>query len=110
MNVESLMAEPWNWIGPNEVRDPEGAYFEKRVLELPDFFVAGRTREEVEGEALEALKAFLQSFLDRNELPPRPGQWVIVAHGQVADPAPEPEKSVNAGEPGVFPELEAATA
>ena len=112
MNIENLMSQSWTWTGPTEVQDPDGTFFELRVAELPDFFVACRTREEVEAEAAEALRAFLQSYLDRDELPPIPGQWQIlhVEVGPAVDYPTEAGRSINYGKPWSFPELEAATA
>jgi predicted RNase H-like HicB family nuclease len=54
-------------------RDEHGnEWWEIRIEELPDFFVAARTRDEAIAEAAPALAAFLESYLGRGELPPLP--------------------------------------
>jgi predicted RNase H-like HicB family nuclease len=80
--LADLMHLPWGWQGPTEVREPgEEPYFEIRIRELPDYFVAGRTREEVLTACAPALRAFLQSYLDADEMPPLPANpepsWLV---------------------------------
>ncbi len=76
MRLDDLIQMPWSWLGPTEVPvDEGGPCYELRIAELPDFFVAGETREEVYAEAPEALRSFLLSYLERNEVPPLPGGW-----------------------------------
>jgi hypothetical protein len=72
MTVSEMLRLPWHWHGPFEVRDPFGSvHFELRIRELPDFFVAG-TRDGVLAECAEALAAYLQSYVDHQEVPPLP--------------------------------------
>jgi predicted RNase H-like HicB family nuclease len=82
MTVNEMLRLRWSWQGPIEVQDPgEGSFFELRVVELPEFFVAGKTREEVLAESGPALRTFLQSYLDAGETPPLPENremtWVV---------------------------------
>ena len=72
MGLDELMGMPWSWQGPREVTEDGQTHWELTVRELPDFFVAGRSREEVLVEALPALTAFLGSYLENNETPPLP--------------------------------------
>lgn len=73
MTLGDLMRLGWGWQGPVEVREPgEEPYFEIRIRELPEFFVAGRTREEALAGSGRALQAFLQSYLDAGDTPPLP--------------------------------------
>jgi predicted RNase H-like HicB family nuclease len=69
--LDELMDLPWTWQGPREVRD-DGTHWEIQVAELPDFFVAGESYDEVLRELPTALRAFLASYLDRGETPPIP--------------------------------------
>jgi predicted RNase H-like HicB family nuclease len=100
MTVGDMMHLGWTWQGPLEVREPgEDPYFEIRIRELPEFFVAGRTREEVLVASAGALRAFLQSYLDADTTPPLPANqqpsWLIGsaiisrAHVFPREPAPE---------------------
>jgi predicted RNase H-like HicB family nuclease len=66
------MSWPWSWVGPSRHRDARGTYYEMRIRELSDFFVAGRTRNEVVTEAAAALRAFLSSYVEAGEVPPMP--------------------------------------
>ena len=83
MTLDELMGLPWTWIGPRRVVDPdEGEYFELRVAELPDFYVAESTAMEARQEANPALRAFLASYTDAGEDPPVPTpspfwQWLV---------------------------------
>ena len=82
MELNKLTHLPWGWQGPTEVRQPGTAsYFEIRIRELPDFFVAGATREEALAQSGPALRAFLQSYVDNGEIPPLPADrrptWLL---------------------------------
>jgi predicted RNase H-like HicB family nuclease len=82
MTMNELLQLPWRWRGPSQVQDAgEDPHFELQIEELPEFFVAGATREEVLAAARPALRAFLQSYLDRGEEPPMPAgrtpSWLI---------------------------------
>lgn len=73
MTLGDMMGLRWGWQGPNEIREPgEEPYFELRIRELPEFFVAGQTREEVLAAAGPALQAFLESFTEAGTRPPLP--------------------------------------
>jgi predicted RNase H-like HicB family nuclease len=77
-----MMRLRWGWQGPTEVREPnEDPFFEIRIRELPDFFVAGKTREEVLVASAPALRAFLESYTDAGEMPPLPEDrqlsWIV---------------------------------
>lgn len=97
MTVSEMLAQPWNWQGPKHVADQDGtAHYEMRIAELPDFFVACRTRDEVFAELLPALEAYLHSFIDRGETVPRPvasGTWQFVLPQR---PQTEVDKPVSA--------------
>lgn len=72
MTLDDMVALPWSWEGPREVQDDGNTYFELVIRELPDFFVAGKSRDEVLAEAVPALTEFLRSYLDNHEVPPLP--------------------------------------
>ncbi len=82
MTLDEMMGLAWGWMGPAEVHESGGTpHFEIRIRELPDFFVAGRSREEALAGSRPALRAFLQSYLDHGEAPPLPARrtvsWVV---------------------------------
>ena len=81
MTLNELITMSWTWRGPIEVRDGDTVHYEMRIEELPDFFVAGQSAEEVLDEAKPALETFLTSYLERNETPPMPGhtRWIFLA-------------------------------
>ncbi len=83
--VDLLTKMPWTWRGPIEVDDEEVAYYELRIAELPDFFVAGSSPSEVNAEREEALRAFLASYVERGEAPPLEHARLTIVH----DPPPE---------------------
>jgi predicted RNase H-like HicB family nuclease len=102
VSVESLMKKPWTRVGPTKVEDPEGTYFEIRIDELPDFFVAGLTPEEAISEFPDALRAFILSYLHRDEFPPLPEpKWQIaeVACRPLYDPQAAADRSAPEGTP-----------
>ena len=70
--IDKLMECRWTWQGPTMRQQDGEASFEMRIQELPDFFVAARTRDGVQMEMEDALRAFLLSYLDRGESPPVP--------------------------------------
>ena len=73
--LAELINQPWSWVGPTRISDPEsGDYFELRIRELPAFLVAGKTRDETLGEAMDALEALLENYLERKEAPPLPAK------------------------------------
>jgi len=78
--LEAFTRLPWTWLGPTEVREDDGIHYEMRVAELPNFFVAGESQEEVQSEREDALHAFLASYVERDETPPYRPTWVVVPH------------------------------
>ena len=94
MTVTDMLAQPWNWQGPKRITEQDGSeHYEMRIEELPDFFVAGTTREEVFAELLPALSAYLHSFIDRGETVPSPtasGTWQFVVPQRPAADAKRP--------------------
>ena len=72
MKIDELVELPWTWEGPNHIREGGNETFEYRVKELPDFFVLGESPQEARREAVPALRAFLQSYLENGEVPPVP--------------------------------------
>lgn len=81
MAISEMLAQPWNWQGPKRVLDEAGEHYEMRIAELPDFFLAAKTREELFTELLPALGAYLHSFVDRGETVPSPaasGTWRFI--------------------------------
>jgi hypothetical protein len=73
MSLDDMLQLSWTWDGPRRVESTEdGSYYEIRVKELPEFFVAGATADEVIAGSLPALRSFLQSFIDHGEQPPLP--------------------------------------
>src|SRR5262245_25595879 len=79
MTLEQLLKQPWTWEGPRRGTESGETFFEYRIRELPDFFVAGETPEEADRERIPALRAFLESYVDNGEMPPLPA--VVAAAG-----------------------------
>jgi len=76
MTLDEMVGLPWTWDGPRRVLEGDQAHYELAIKELPDFFVAGTTREDALAEAAPALRAFLQSYLEHDETPPLPDRHV----------------------------------
>jgi predicted RNase H-like HicB family nuclease len=73
MTATEYLMLPWSIRGPLQVTDEHGnRHFEMRVGELPDFFVAGESENEVLYEFKKALLAFLESYVSEGEEPPHP--------------------------------------
>jgi predicted RNase H-like HicB family nuclease len=70
--IEELMVLPWGWVGPFRVQEDGDTFWEARIRELPDFFVAGTSAPEVEEQCEDALRAFLMSYIEAGEEPPLP--------------------------------------
>src|SRR4051812_15803250 len=82
LTIDEMMRLRWGWQGPVQVRETGGdTYFEIRIAELPEFFVAGATREEVLSGAGPALRSFLQTYLDAGDPLPLPADrqvsWMV---------------------------------
>ena len=73
LTAGQMVTLPWQWQGPtHQLDEHENEWWELRIAELPEFFVAASTHEEVIAEASVALQAFLESYLSRGESPPLP--------------------------------------
>lgn len=72
LTLDQLVAMRWTWHGPRRVESGGSVHWELTIEELPDFFVAATTYDEVIAELRAALRAFLQSYLERGETPPLP--------------------------------------
>lgn len=71
----------WTVEGPTLQEEDGQKWYELRIPQLPDFFVAAETVEAIWVEYPLALEAFLESYLARGETMPRPlprQEWVIV--------------------------------
>jgi predicted RNase H-like HicB family nuclease len=71
MSVEELLNLRWSWQGPERKEVDGDVYYEATIAELPDFFVAGETQNEVVSEMKPALRAYLESFIEHGD--PLPG-------------------------------------
>lgn len=112
--TRNLLTLPWGYVGPHRVVEEGEEHWEIRIRELPEFFVAGATRDEALNELRPALRAFLESYVDRGETPPVPediNRWKVellqVQRGAVADavvegPSNNPGKTVGASEAGLL--------
>jgi predicted RNase H-like HicB family nuclease len=80
LDVTELARLPWGWQGPRRVMEDGATHYELRIRELPDFFLAARTEEELMRELKPALRSYLQTYLDRNEDPPMPERltWQMI--------------------------------
>jgi hypothetical protein len=69
----------WTWRGPTPVGDPDHPdYYEMRIQELPDFFLASTTKDDLYAELRPALRAFFESYTERGEsLPALPHKWIV---------------------------------
>ena len=103
--LNSLLAMGWTYLGPTRVQDEGDAWWEIRIGELPDFFVAGRNRTEVLQELRPALTAFLSSYLEAgDEVPiPRP-RWLFIGYEAVAKDDSAIPQEVDAGRSDVHAE------
>ncbi len=83
--VKQLLRMPWTFQGPTRV-DVDPPHYELRVVELPDFFLAGETHEEVLNDLRPALETFLASYVEHGEDPPIPAdleRWRMVLRRQL---------------------------
>lgn len=94
MTARQMARLPWTFKGPVFMQPRlDETFFELRITELPDFFLAGVSVEAVLNELPAALEAFLQSYLDAGEDPPLPAdrqQWILgrPPRSRAATPAP----------------------
>jgi hypothetical protein len=68
--LETLLRMPWTIQGPTECYLGYQHWYEIRVAELSDFFVAGATWDECANGYLDALESFLASYTEHGETPP----------------------------------------
>jgi predicted RNase H-like HicB family nuclease len=85
MTLQEMLLLPWTWseVG-RQVTDGVDEYL-RTIDELPGFFVAAASPDELYEEMAPALEAYLQSFVDRDEEPPLPNpgrqEWVFRLNG-----------------------------
>jgi predicted RNase H-like HicB family nuclease len=73
VTAQLMVALPWAWVGPTKENDEHGnAWYELRVEELPEFFVAADSEVAAIAEAGAALEAFLDAYLQQGDMPPLP--------------------------------------
>lgn len=90
LSLSKLMQMPWTIRGPEKIDEDGESHWQITIAELPEFFVAGSSRDDVLGEYGAALKAFLRSYVDRGEMPPLPAQqalWQVFAPKPARRPA-----------------------
>jgi predicted RNase H-like HicB family nuclease len=91
MELHQLMVMPWSIHGPRKVIEEGSTHWEIKIQELPDFFVAATSRDEVLREYHGALQAYLQSYTDRQQVPPLPKEqnvWWVFSPAKVEQPTP----------------------
>lgn len=86
VTAAQLYRLPWTIQGPTHRTDEHGnQWWEIRVAELPEFFVAGETRDEAMTDYPDALTAFLGSYEAEGRLPPIPTdtlwRWLVSLTG-----------------------------
>ena len=103
-----LAALPWTYLGPIKKEVDGRVWFELRIAELPDFFLASESAAELFREVRPALVTFVLSYLEHNEqLPHPPVRWLFGSQDSVnapvksAAPVPAPGKVWNDKIPGV---------
>lgn len=100
LTTEELMRMPWTIKGPTLRRPTDGSeeWWDILVEELPDFFVAGDTRDQVIEEYPDALYSFLATYAHPEELPPVPiavlWRW-LASLTQPTATAGNPQSSTN---------------
>jgi len=77
LTLAQMVRLPWEWQGPKLVDEDGAVHWEIRIGELPDFLLAGSSREEVLSELRPALRAYLGSYLERGEQPPLPARPLL---------------------------------
>lgn len=76
--LTALLNKGWSYVGPFQVQDTGDSWWELRITELPDFFIAGENRVEVLQELRPALRAFLSACLASGDPVPNPGgRWSV---------------------------------
>lgn len=87
--------QAWTFLGPTTVADDSGtAHFEIRVAELPGFFVAASSEDEVLRELRPALMTYLEALITGGEQVPDLGTPVWL----VSQPAPVRRAALAVGE------------
>ncbi len=77
LTLAQIVRLPWDWQGPTLVEEEGSVHWEIRIGELPDFLLAGTSREEVLSELRPALRAYLSSYLERGQEPPLPARPLL---------------------------------
>lgn len=94
LSINEMTRLPWTWEGPLKVLEDGATHYELRIRELPDFFLAAESESELMRELKPAMRAFLQSYLERGEQPPlpEPGTWEMfpVRVGRAPETLPRP--------------------
>jgi len=72
MTLQNLLLQAWTKTPPARHEEDGVEWFEVRVMELPDFFVAAPTADEANAEYKAALTAFLASYVADGKTPPLP--------------------------------------
>lgn len=82
LTLDEMLVLPWNWQGPKRTKNQDGSeHYEMRIAELADFFLAAESKDGVLDQLVPALKAYLQSYIERGETVPSPaavGTWQFV--------------------------------
>lgn len=97
MSLQEMLTLPWTWHGPERVVDADGARWELTIVELRDFYLVGKDKNDLLRQAFPALVAYLKSYSDRGQNPPVPKRlrsWQVTPpqrgkSPRVAEPAPE---------------------
>lgn len=114
MTLAEIVRLGWSWRGPKRVTTPDGTvFYEMRIAELPDFYLAAPDYEGVMIELRPALGAFIASYLDRGDDPPLPpkDRWSIRPTRKNQTPAPQlgtkvsPSPDQTTGAPAAVPEF-----
>lgn len=106
--ANELAALPWTYVGPVRVEEDDQVWFELRIEELPDFYLAAATAEEIYHELGPALVSFIVSYLEHGDpLPKPPVRWLFGWNDlegksvKTPSPTPAPGKTWVDSVPGV---------
>jgi predicted RNase H-like HicB family nuclease len=69
--ADYYLAQPWGWKIAR-VDDPDGAYYEATIPEIPDFFVASRSAAELSADLRDAFLSHIRSYLSTGKIIPQP--------------------------------------
>lgn len=76
--AEKYLALNWGWRFDRVMEDGE-CFFVATVAEIPDFRAFGETKEEVAGNARDALLSHLRGYLNTGKSIPVPGRVTNIA-------------------------------